>query len=533
MSQIIRLLLLDDNPDDRVLAIRELQREFKDLQVEQITEAKGFNRALALGNFDLAITDYQMRWTDGIAVLRAIKARYSDRPVIMFTNTGSQEIAVEAMKAGLEDYVLKSTKNYIRLPVAVKSALKRALNQRRAIHIENRLQFLLNRLDVGVFRATQAGELVEGNAAFLRILQVNSLPEAQEIYLQQLYIRREIGDSTLECKRELQLQLNGGSRVWVLLSETLSINDGETAIDGLLEDISDRKSAEAEIRSINENLERRVRERTAELETANKDLEAFSYSVSHDLREPLRAIEGFAQALLEDFADSLPPLGQEYAQRIVAAANRLDKLIQDMLKYSRLSRADLQRSRVNLSAVVAEALTQLEVEIQQCQAQISVAEPLPEVIGDYTALLSAIFNLLGNAVKFVTPDIQPQVRVWAEEIEGQGGKGTRGQGDKGTRGNSPLTSTGAQLCAPTHSPLITSKWVRLWIEDNGIGIAPKYQQQIFQVFERLHGVESYGGTGIGLAIVHKGMERMGGEVGVESQLGQGSRFWLELPLVND
>ena len=123
MSQIIRLLLLDDNPEDRVLAIREMQREFKDLQVEQITEAKGFNRALALGNFDLAITDYQMRWTDGIAVLRAIKARYSDRPVIMFTNTGSQEIAVEAMKAGLEDYVLKSPKHYIRLPVAVKSAL--------------------------------------------------------------------------------------------------------------------------------------------------------------------------------------------------------------------------------------------------------------------------------------------------------------------------------------------------------------------------------------------------------------------------
>ena len=532
MSQIIRLLLLDDNPDDRVLAIRELQREFKDLQVEQITEAKGFNRALALGNFDLAITDYQMRWTDGIAVLRAIKARYSDRPVIMFTNTGSQEIAVEAMKAGLEDYVLKSPKHYIRLPVAVRSALDNALNQRQAIHIENRLQFLLNRLDVGVFQATQAGELVEGNAAFLRILQVNSLPEAQQIYLQQLYIWREVGDSTLECKRELQLQRSDGSRVWVLLSETLSTNDGETAIDGLLEDISDRKFAEAEIRSINENLELRVRERTAQLEAINKDLEAFSYSVSHDLREPLRAIEGFAQALLEDFTDSLPSVGQEYAQRIVAAANRLDKLIQDMLKYSRLSRADLQRSRVNLSAVVAEALTQLEVEIQQRQAQISLVEPLPEVIGDYTALLSAIFNLLANAVKFVTPDIQPQVRVWAEEIEGQGD--TREQGEQEKQGMQEMQGekSHSSLVTPS-SPLITSKWVRLWIEDNGIGIAPKYQRQIFRVFERLHGVESYSGTGIGLAIVHKGMERMGGYVGVESQLGQGSRFWLELPLVND
>ncbi|HCF28240.1 MAG TPA: hybrid sensor histidine kinase/response regulator, partial [Cyanobacteria bacterium UBA11049] len=509
------LLLLDDNPDDRVLAIRQLQREFNNLQVEQIIEAKGFNRALAAGNFDLVITDYQMHWTDGISVLRAIKARYPDRPVIMFTNTGSQEIAVEAMKAGLEDYVLKSPKHYIRLPVAVRSALERTLNQRRAIHIENRLQFLLNRLDVGVFRTTQAGELIEGNAAFVRILQVNSLPEAQHIYLQQLYIRREIGSSTLQWERELQLQRNDGSKVWVLLSEALSTNDGEIAIDGLLEDISDRKSAEAELRLLNENLERRVRERTAELEAINKDLKAFSYSVSHDLREPLRAIEGFAQAMLEDFADSLPPLGQEYTQRIVAAAHRLDKLIQDILRYSRLSRADLQRSRVNLSAVVAEALTQLKVEIQQHQAQISVAEPLPEVIGDYTTLLSAIVNLLANAVKFVAPDVQPQVRVWAEETGGQGDLGTRGLGE-------------FRIISPT-----TSKRVRLWIEDNGIGIAPKNQQQIFRVFERLHGVESYGGTGIGLAIVHKGIERMGGCVGVQSQLGQGSRFWLELRLVND
>ena len=514
MSQTIRLLLLDDNPNDRVLAIRQLQREFNDLQVEQIIEAKGFNQALAAGNFDLVITDYQMSWTDGIAVLRAIKARYSDRPVIMFTNTGSQEIAVEAMKAGLEDYVLKSPKHYIRLPVAVRSALDGALNQRRAIHIENRWQFLLNRLDVGIFRATQAGELIEGNAAFLRILQVNSLPEAQEIYLQQLYIRREIGDSTLQWERELQLQRSDGSKGWVLLSETLSTHDRETAIDGLLKDISDCKFAEVEIGSIDENLERRVRERTAQLEAINKDLEAFSYSVSHDLREPLRAIEGFAQALLEDFADSLPPLGQEYTQRIVAAANRLDKLIQDLLKYSRLIRADLQRSRVNLSAVVAEALTQLEVEIQQRQAQISVAEPLPEVIGDYATVLSAIINLLANAVKFVTPDIQPQVRVWAEEIGGQG--------------EFRIISL-----TTNHQPLTTNKWVRLWIEDNGIGIAPKNQRQIFRVFERLHGVESYSGTGIGLAIVHKGIERMGGGVGVESQLGQGSRFWLELPLVND
>lgn len=166
LSQTIRILLLDDNPDDRLLAIRELQREFSNLQVEQITEQAGFNQALAADHFDLAITDYHMGWSNGIEVLRTIKARYPNRPVIMFTNTASQETAIEAMKAGLNDYVLKSPKHYIRLPVAVRSALERAEEQRRAVHIENRLQSLLNRLNLGVFRAKQDGELLEGNAAF-------------------------------------------------------------------------------------------------------------------------------------------------------------------------------------------------------------------------------------------------------------------------------------------------------------------------------------------------------------------------------
>ncbi len=524
MSQTIRILLLDDNPDDRLLAIRELQREFSDLQVEQIVEQAGFNQALAAGHFDLAITDYHMGWSNGIEVLSAIKARYPDLPVIMFTNTASQETAVEAMKAGLNDYVLKSAKHYIRLPVAVRSALERAEEQRRAVQIENRLQSLLNRLNLGVFRANQDGELLEGNAVFLRLLQVNSLPEAQGIYSQQLYLRREVSSPSLRWERELQLCRLDGSTIWVLLSETLSANDGLIMIDGLLEDISDRQRAQAEIRQLNENLERRVRERTAEIEAAKEELEAFSYSVSHDLREPLRAIQGFTQALLEDCGEQLNAVGQGYAQRIVAAAYRLETLIQDLLTYSRLSRTDMQRSPVNLTAVMADVLIQLEEELRDRQAQVIVEEPLPSVMGDSTTLVQVATNLLRNAVKFVAAGVQPQVRVWAEEVTTAGGAGEAG-GEIPRVPHSPRPRV-LEFLAPRPS---SSKWVRLWVQDNGIGIEPKYQAQIFQVFERLHGVETYPGTGIGLAIVHKGMERMGGFAGVESQVGQGSRFWIELP----
>ena len=489
MSRTIRILLLDDNPDDRLLAIREFQREFSALHTEEIIEQTGLDRALAAGNFDVVITDYQLRWNDGIRVIQAVKARYPDCPVIMFTNTGGQETAVEAMKAGLDDYVLKSAKHYIRLPVAVKAALERAEKQRRAVQIEARLQSLLERLNVGVFRANQEGALLEGNAAFLRLLQVNSLTEAQALYLQQFYRRREAGSPNSESTRELQLQRSDGSRIWVAVSETLS-TDETTIIDGLLEDISDRHSAEAEIRQLNENLERRVEERTAELAAANEELEAFSYSVSHDLREPLRAIQGFAQILLEDYAEQIDSSGQDYAHRIVAAASRLEGLIQDLLAYSSLSRAQVQRSRVDLSAVVAEVLSQLELELSDRQAQVTVEPPLLVVMGDRVTLAQAIANLIKNAVKFVPPGVQPQVRIRVE---------------------------------------LRQPWVRFWVEDNGIGVAPRYQEQIFRVFERLHGIETYPGTGIGLAIVQKGIERMGGRVGVESQPDQGSRFWLELP----
>ena len=252
-------------------------------------------------------------------------------------------------------------------------------------------------------------------------------------------------------------------------------------------------------------LEQRVQERTAALQEANAELEMFGYSVAHDLRAPLRAIQGFGQALLEDYTDELDEMGQTLTTHLVGAAEQMDGLITDLLEYSRLSRTEIQIRPMNLSAIVAEVLTQLQAEIQARQAILTVQELLPEVMGHRAILVQVIANLVSNAIKFVPDDVQPIVRIWAEVRESE---------EEGSRDAKPPSTT---------------REVRLWIEDNGIGIDERYQARIFGVFERLHGADTYPGSGIGLAIVRKGIERLGGQVGLESQIGRGTRFWLELP----
>jgi signal transduction histidine kinase len=245
-----------------------------------------------------------------------------------------------------------------------------------------------------------------------------------------------------------------------------------------------------QLQSYASELEQRVSDRTGDLQAANQELEAFTYSISHDLRAPLRTMQGFAQALLEDYNDQLDTVGQEYIQYITDSAVQMDTLISDLLAYSRLNRVDIQLNPVDLTSVVEQALKQINNQIQEQHANVTVIPPLPQVIAHRPTLIQVVTNLISNAIKFVKPGTQPKVEIYAQEQQ---------------------------------------DWIHLWVIDNGIGIAPEHQERIFNVFERLHGVETYPGTGIGLAIVHKSIERMGGRAGVESQLGIGSRFWIALP----
>ncbi len=259
--------------------------------------------------------------------------------------------------------------------------------------------------------------------------------------------------------------------------------------------------AEEAVRAHAETLESRVRDRTRELESMNEalqessgNMEAFTFSVSHDLRAPLRHIQGYAEALLDDYRGVLDARGIGYAERMIQSAQQMDALIRDLLDYSQMTRSELPREIVPLRDVVTTARESVTAEWEQTNPEFEVAPDLPAVVGQRAVLVQALGNLLGNAVKFVAPGVRPHVRVWAER-----------------RGPN----------------------VRLWIEDNGIGIAPEHREVIFGVFQRLHGLQAYPGTGVGLAIVRKAMERLGGHTGVESVPGHGSRFWIELPAAED
>ncbi len=258
---------------------------------------------------------------------------------------------------------------------------------------------------------------------------------------------------------------------------------------GACVDITESIQAKETLAERRKELERVVLERTASLQEAIAQMEEFSYSVSHDLRAPLRAMHGYATALLEDYQDKLDEDGREYLQRIISAGTRMDRLTRDVLVYSKIPRAEVPLHKVALDKLVTDIVQQY-LQSKTKGAEITVATPLLPVVGNESFLAQAVSNLVDNAVKFSIADRLTRIRIWTEPHQNQ---------------------------------------VRLWVEDAGIGILPEHQSRIWGMFERIHPQHLYEGTGIGLAIVRKTIERMNGTMGVESDGATGSRFWIQLP----
>jgi len=281
-----------------------------------------------------------------------------------------------------------------------------------------------------------------------------------------------------------------GRPLWLETHAVPMLDGAEVVHLAITRDISDRKQAEEKIRQINAELERRVADRTAELEAANKELEAFSYSVSHDLRTPLRAIDGFSLILLEDYAGTLDDEGKRLLNVVRNNTARMSQLIDDILRFSRAGRTEMSFSEIDMEKIVREVLDELGPLAAGHSVQINL-DGLPAAMGDRAMMRQVVGNLLSNAIKFSSKQEDARIDI--------GGR---------TEGGS----------------------VVYYVKDNGVGFDMRYAGKLFGVFQRLHGVDEFEGTGIGLAIVKRVIARHGGAVWAEGEVGKGAAFYFSIPL---
>jgi PAS domain S-box-containing protein len=292
---------------------------------------------------------------------------------------------------------------------------------------------------------------------------------------------------------DLELELISAKKIhrWVRTVGIPVVEDGKVVkIRGFFQDITDRKKIELSIAQLNAELEKRVEERTKELQLKNRELETFSYSVSHDLKAPLRGIAGYSGLLLEDHSKQLDQEGKDYLNKLVASTNRMERLIEDLLTYSREERRPLIKTSFSLHELVDLLLEEHAVEIKT--RHVIIEKQVENVIltTDQDALSFVIRNVLDNALKFTSHEENPKISI---------------------------------LCRSEKDQEVVS------IHDNGIGFDMKYHDKIFQIFQRLNLSEDYPGTGVGLAIARKSIERLGGTIWAESEPGSGTTFFISIP----
>ncbi|MFN3985640.1 MAG: PAS domain S-box protein [Rhodocyclaceae bacterium] len=307
-----------------------------------------------------------------------------------------------------------------------------------------------------------------------------------EAFREHVAVLRSTGAMSLETLHHAR----DGRAIPKEIKAALMSMEGEEFICGFAQDISARRQAQAALAQLNQDLETRVRERTAQLEAANLELESFSYAVSHDLKAPLRGISGYSQILLEDYADRLDDEGRRFLSNIRRGIQQMHELIEDMLAYSRMDKKVLEPRPVDAVCLLRAVMDSRAEEI--ARRKLSVVESFVpvQVLADRDGLAMVLRNLVDNALKFTRDVAEPRIELGVEPLNGD--------------------------CVFT-------------VRDNGIGFDMKYHDRIFEIFQRLHRAEEYPGTGVGLALVRRAVSRMGGRVWAESTPGEGACFHLALP----
>ena len=491
----IRAVLIDDNPDDRALVLRELEREFPGLAVAHILDAAGFAALLDRGGFDLVVTDYQLRWSDGLYVLKEIKRRYPGTPVIMFTGTGNEEVAVEAMRSGVDEYVIKTPQRLALLRLAARSAVGKAENRAALAAAETRHRDLFETVPVGLYRVDPRAGLIDVNPAFRLMFGIAdredlAAPSVQSLFFPAGFDRAQwiaSLQSGAAVNRQREVWHSSGESFWIE-ENVRAVGDGSgrtVAYDGVAIDVTARRAADLLLRAAKEEAELAARTKTA-----------FLSMMSHELRTPLNAVIGFAEILQMQM---LGPLGSpryaEYVRDIHGSATHLLSLVNDLLDVTSIEsgRRELREELVSVKRVIEDVLKIIQATASREQLTITTRLPpnLPDVRADPLALRQVLLNLLSNAVKFTRPSGRIDV----------------------TAG---LDADGA---------------LTIGVRDTGDGMPPQDIPKILSGISRAANpyVRGRQGAGLGLPITKSLVELHGGRLSIDSQPGAGTNVLVSLP----
>jgi PAS domain S-box-containing protein len=515
------ILLVDDRAD-KLLALQAILSNL-DQNVVVARSGKEALRHLLQTEFAVILLDVSMPGMDGFETAALIRKRPATEhtPIIFVTSMHQSENGMaRGYQLGAVDYILTPiVAEVLRTKVSVfvdlykrTQEIKRQgerLRQLEEAAFTRRLNEAVDRLEAETKRnrfftlapdmlgiGNFDGHLLQVNSAWEKTLgysddDLKSAPAFEFVHPDDRSVAAEKAGTLIQGLPidyfEVRIRHKDGSYRWI--GWTAAAFHAEKLVYMFGRDVTPRKANEQKIESLNWQLRQRVQQLTE----TNKELEAFCYSISHDLRAPLRAMHGFSQALLSDHSESLNDEGQHYVERIAHSAKYMDSMLRDLLDYSRLTLCDLPVMRLDLEHELVEVLKNLEQEIASKQAVIDIKLNERHAVAHPATFRQVFWNLVTNALKFVPRDRPPKVQVRSE---------------------------------------VTGANVRISVTDNGIGIPAEHCERVFNLFERLHRDPAFPGTGVGLAVVRRAIERMGGHVGVESEPNVGSTFWVELPVTN-
>lgn len=503
-----RVLLVDEDPQDRALAVLVLARDLDKPRIAEAGSSDEFTVAVARGAFDVVVTEQDLSWSEGIGVVETLRESGSDVPIVVFTKTADVETAVNAMRRGVFEYVVKSSKGFLRLGGAVREALDRSEQDHQIARGEPWLRTLLDRANVGVFRSTLDERLIEASPAVLRLLGVGSIKEALEVDLPSHFLGTDGGRADLLQRlnsegefqaRVVELERFDGSTVWLNLTEVLHLDvEGDIVVDVLIHDISYLRQGEGvvqgrrleELKRYISHLRRGeggVQGRLEELKRSNEDLQSFAAVASHELKEPLRAVRKYSELLQGDLAGEIPARAGESLGFIRDGVARMQRLVDGLLDFSRVHSGWRGFEACDCNTLVDRAIRALQPAIEETGAKVHRQE-LPTILGDADELQRVFQNLLSNALKFRADDA-PEISISVKQ---------------------------------ENQSYVFS------VRDNGIGVEPNDEQRIFELFTHLH--PDRPGSGIGLALCQRVVERHGGRIWVKSRPGGGAIFSFAIPI---